>query len=266
MIHLGTSGYSFRDWTGVFYPPGIPQGQMLDAYARRFQAVEINSTYYRIPHPRVLAAMERKTGPEFRFTAKLHGDITHRRTRDAEAFAAHETMIGPLVASGKFAGWLAQFPSSFRNTDDGRDYVRSLKQALGGRPVFVEFRHDSWAVEETFGFLEAAGLGFCSVDEPRLPGLFPPTARRTGPAAYVRLHGRNARTWWGADKDRRYDYLYSDAELQDWAEKIRALDAESRDTFVFFNNCRRGSAPRNALRMQEILGIPRPPPEGSLFP
>jgi uncharacterized protein YecE (DUF72 family) len=253
MIWVGTSGYSFRDWVGEFYPPGIPQGQMLDYYATRFPAVEINFTYYRVPHPMTMVQIERKTPEGFRFTVKLHGDVTHRRTREHEVFAGFDRVVAPLREKGKYHGALAQFPSSFHESAENRDYLRFVRDALPDHRIYAEFRHDSWAREETFRLLEELAIGFCSVDEPRLRGLFPPVARATGDTGYVRLHGRNAATWFQGNRELRYNYLYSDAELEEWAAKIRGIAAQTRDTFVFFNNCHAGHAARNAGRMRELL-------------
>jgi uncharacterized protein YecE (DUF72 family) len=255
MIHIGTSGYSFKDWIGPFYPPGIPQGQMLNYYVRHFRTVEINSTYYRLPHPKVMSQIERKTPEGFLFTVKLPGDVTHRQTRDPAVFEAFRGVVRPLEDAGKFAGALAQFPYSFRNSPANRDYLGYLRESVPEHPIFVEFRQDSWAVEETFPLLEKLGLNFCSADEPKLRGLFPPLARTVGPVSYVRMHGRNARDWWSGQGSQRYNYLYNESELREWADKIRDLNAHSKDTFVFFNNCHAGQAVENAKRMAELLEL-----------
>lgn len=254
MIYLGTSGWSFKDWQ-EFYPPGIPQGQMLNYYAQRFRTVEINSTYYRLPHPRVMAQIEKKTPDGFRFTVKLPGDVTHRQTRDHAIFESFLRVLQPLEDSGKFYGALAQFPFGFHNTEENRDYLAFLRGAFPDRPVYVEFRQESWAVEQTFDLLRDLGLGFCSADEPRLEGLFPPLVRVVGQVGYVRLHGRNARDWWQGDRSGRYNYLYSEEELKEWEVKIRELAAQTTDTFVFFNNCHAGRAAQNAKRMSELLQL-----------
>ena len=254
MIHLGTSGWSFRDWVGVFYPPGIPAGQMLNYYAARFSAVEVNSTYYRIPHPRVMAEIERKTPDGFRFTVKLNSEMTHGRTRDRNLFEEYRRALEPLEAAGKFHGALAQFPWAFQENEPNRDHLRFLRDALGDRPLFVEFRHDSWNREEVFAFLEELKVGFCCVDEPSIQGLFPPIVRAVGEVGYVRLHGRNARDWWGRGPN-RYHYLYTESELHEWAGKIRELEGRTREVFVFFNNCHEGGAAQNARRMGDLLGL-----------
>jgi uncharacterized protein YecE (DUF72 family) len=196
-IVLGTSGWSFRDWIGPFYPIGTERTRMLDFYAHEFHAVEVNSTYYRIPHPRSFEAIERKTPPGFEFVVKTHHDMTHRQTNDAEVYRDFTRAIRPLLETGKLTGILAQFPYAFRRTPDNEDYLRRLRDHLGNRtPLFIEFRHKSWASEDVFGELDEEGLGYVSVDEPSMTGLMPRIARVTGPIGYVRFHGRNRDKWW----------------------------------------------------------------------
>lgn len=255
MIHIGTSGYSFRDWIGPFYPPGTRSTDMLRHYARRFGTVEINATYYRLPPPATFAQMAERTPPDFRFTVKLPKEITHDRTLELGTYDAFLRAIAPLDAAGKFHGALAQFPFAFRASSENRDFLHILRLGLGRIPLFVEFRHDSWAGEETFALLDDIDAGFCSVDEPKLRGLFPPLVRSVGSVAYFRFHGRNGARWWSGDNSTRYDYLYDEQELEEWATKIRTLAERTRETYVFFNNCHAGAAARNALRMQELLEL-----------
>jgi uncharacterized protein YecE (DUF72 family) len=279
MILLGTSGYSYPDWGGVFYPPGLERAKQLDYYVRQFNTVEVNSTYYRIPPASTFAAMERKTPAGFEFVVKAHGDMTHRLSRDAAVYEAFQAALGPLRAARKLSGVLAQFPQAFHRSDDHEQFLVEMQERLEGTPLFVEFRHKSWMHEDVFQFLERASLGYVSVDEPSLPGLLPPVARATGPLAYVRFHGRNAKSWYAGDeggapgagkgvatpakpaRDRqliRYDYLYSEAELKEWADKIRELNQKTQKTFVFFNNCHAGQAATGAKLMRTLLGMPEP--------
>jgi uncharacterized protein YecE (DUF72 family) len=197
-ILVGTSGYSFPDWVGPFYPPGIERSKMLDFYAREFPVVEVNATYYRIPPPATLRAMERKTPPEFEFVVKTHHDMTHVRSLDPALYHAFASAIEPVEAAGKLHGLLAQFPYSFHRTPENERFLSELKARLPEAPLFVEFRHRSWAEDGVWERLDAEGIGYVSVDEPDLPGLVPPVARVTGPEriGYVRLHGRNKENWW----------------------------------------------------------------------
>ncbi len=253
-IIVGTSGYSFQDWIGTFYPPGIRKGDMLKEYCKHFAGVEVNSTYYRIPHPAVLKRMEEKTPEGFEFVIKANQEMTHAKSRDSHLYRAFEDAIKPIIDAGKFGGIIAQFPWGFKNTQENRDHIRFLKEQFKDHPLFIEFRNREWIREETFEELKQAGIGYCSVDEPRLRGLVPPIAKVTTDIGYVRLHGRNAKNWWGEGGD-RYDYLYSEEELKEWVKKIKAMSQSARKTYVFFNNCHAGQAARNAKLMQELLSL-----------
>jgi uncharacterized protein YecE (DUF72 family) len=224
-VTVGTSGFSFPDWVGPFYPPGTARGDMLGVYAGRFHAVEVNSTYYGIPPARTMELLDRKTPAGFEFLVKAHQSMTHGREDPApEVLQAFRDCLEPLRAAGKFRGVLFQFPWAFRPTRGSRRRLELLHAALADRgPLFVEFRHASWLDERVFRFLDERAMGYCSVDEPDLPGLVPPVARLTGEVGYVRLHGRNRQTWWGRGGGDRYDHDYSPEELKEWVSKIREL-------------------------------------------
>ena len=113
---MGTSGYSFADWVGPFYPPGTRSGDFLAHYARHFPAVEVNATYYRVPPPAAMAAMERKTPPGFRFMVKVNQAMTHERLLEPALVRDFRAALAPLKDAGKFDGLLAQFPWGFRRT------------------------------------------------------------------------------------------------------------------------------------------------------
>lgn len=255
-ILVGTSGYSFADWIGRFYPLGLPRSDMLTYYSERFPVVEVNSTYYRVPPPRVTEQMERKTPSRFRFVVKAPQTITHERRLEPDTLAAFQDCLLPLREAGKLDGILLQFPWSFRADPKSWRLLSGARAALPGHPLYVEFRHDSWAKPETFERLRDLSLGYCVVDEPELTGLMPPVVELTSPAGYVRFHGRNRANWWGQRGSRtgdRYDYLYSESELREWAVKIRDLARQAERVYVFFNNCHAGQAAQNARLMQELL-------------
>jgi uncharacterized protein YecE (DUF72 family) len=253
-IVIGTSGFSFVDWIGPFYPAGMKRADMLAFYAERFAAVEINATYYRIPPPSTMESLDHRTPPGFEFLLKAHQSMTHeKKAPDPATFDAFRACAAPLVRSGKLRGVLLQFPWSFRPNQGARKRLDLLAAELAElRPLFVEFRHGSWLTERVFRYLEERGIGYCSVDEPALPGLVPPVTHLTADHAYVRLHGRNEKTWWGGGGD-RYDYDYSPGELKEWVAKIRELAEKASKTYVFFNNCHAGQAARNALLMRDML-------------
>jgi uncharacterized protein YecE (DUF72 family) len=272
-IFVGTSGYSFADWVGPFYPPGTRPGDFLRFYARHFDTVEVNSTYYRVPSPRAIEQMERKTPPGFRFMVKLNQAMTHERSPGAGLVRDFRAALEPLKIAGKYAGLLAQFPWGFRRSPENESHLAALRESFAGEPLFVEFRHASWALPDMPERLRGRGLGFCAVDEPALAGLMPPVAWVTAEDAYVRFHGRNAKNWWsrsaahaggtpgetGASSGDRYDYDYRPDELQEWVQKVRELAGQARRTYLFFNNCHAGHAARSAKLMQELLrqqGLP----------
>ncbi len=276
-IVIGTSGYSFADWVGPFYPPGTRAGDFLAFYARRFGAVEVNSTYYRVPPPRVLEQMERKTPAGFRFVVKVNQAMTHERAVEPALVRAFLAALEPLKAAGKYDGLLAQFPWSFRRNAENEAYLGALRESLPDEPLFVEFRHASWVEPGLEDELRRRRLGFCAVDEPSLEGLMPPVTLLTSEDAYVRFHGRNARNWWGrsapaaraGEGERglpagrsspagratgdRYDYDYAAEELREWVQRVRELAEKARRTYLFFNNCHAGQAARSAKLMQELL-------------
>lgn len=257
-ILVGTSGFSFRDWVGPFYPPGTPASEFLPFYAQHFDVVEVNSTYYGIPKPRVMENLVRKTPQGFRFIAKLHQSMTHEKTHDPAVYDEFRAAIEPLKQAGRYDGLLAQFPWGFRRTDENRRHLAELRQRLEGEPLFVEFRHDSWLTPALEPSLRKESIGYCVVDEPQLPHLMPPVTMVTAPDAYVRFHGRNAGEWYGGGA-LRYDYDYQPEELKEWIRKIGELAQQARRTYLFFNNCHAGQAARNAKLMKELLkqeGLP----------
>ncbi len=254
-VMIGTSGYSFPDWVGPFYPPGLASNQFLPYYAQHFTIVEVNVTYYRIPPPQTLEQMQRKTPPGFRFMVKLHGSFTHERSLEENSVRDFHAALGPLKAAGKYEGLLAQFPWGFRRNDRAERHLSNLRAAFPAERLFVEFRHDSWAGADVPELLRTKQLGYCVVDEPKLEGLMPPVPWITSEDAYVRFHGRNAANWWarGEGSKDRYDYNYSEQELREWLRRIGEMAEQARRTYLFFNNCHAGQAARNAKLMQELI-------------
>ncbi len=256
MIRFGTSGFSYDDWVGPVYPEDLPRREWLAYYAKEFDSVELNVTFYRVPGQKTVAGWIERTPPDFAFSVKANRELTHERS--SPDFTGFRAGIGPLIDSGKLACILAQFPYSFHANPENRDYLRRLREGLSELPVVVEFRDQSWVTEQTFGQLSELGLGYCSVDEPNLRGLMPAVAKATGPLAYVRFHGRNAQKWWEHEYAwERYDYTYSDDELREWVPRIRGLEAESEAVLVYANNHYRGQSLETIRKLREMLGAAR---------
>lgn len=255
MILIGTSGFSYSDWQGTFYPRDLPEKERLAFYSRHFRALEVNFTYYRPPSPGQLVGMAERGGGRLILTVKANREMTHTGKAGREDYRAFRDAIEPLAARGLLGCVLAQFPWSFRPSAASRANLGEIRNRLRPFPVVVEFRHSSWAAAETFTFLREEGIGFCAVDEPRLKGLVPPLPEVTSPVAYVRFHGRNARAWWRHEEPHeRYDYLYSRRQLLEWVPRIEDMDRQAEQTFVFTNNHYQGKAAVNAKMLEEMLG------------
>jgi uncharacterized protein YecE (DUF72 family) len=256
MIRLGTSGFSYEDWVGKWYPNGTRKADMLRYYARRFGAVEVNFTYYRMPTARTLKQMSAKTDEGFKFVVKANSEMTHERTGEPEVFAVFQEALKPLADEEKLGCVLAQFPNSFRPGEANIEYLHWFKEQMPEIPITVEFRNRQWLNADTFDLLEALDLGFCCVDEPALKGLLPPVAIATSGIGYVRFHGRNAREWYDhSEAWQRYNYLYSEEELKEWVDKVKEVEKATDESFVFFNNHYQGQAAINAEMFAEMLGL-----------
>ena len=257
MIHVGTSGYSYDDWHGPFYPEGLAPSQRLAYYARFFDCVEVNSSYYRQPTVAQTAGMAARVPAHFAFAIKAWGGLTHDHEAATRAdFARFADALAPLRERGQLACVLAQFPHAFAPTRATVAYVRRLRDEWPELPLAVEFRHVGWHDARATELAQTLGLGWCNVDEPDLPGLLPPTETVTAAPAYVRLHGRNADRWYNhAEAWERYDYLYDTETLHEWAERVKRMAKSADSLYVFFNNHYVAQAVVNARDLLDELGL-----------
>ncbi len=253
-IKIGTSGYSFDDWIGPFYPEKTKKTKMLDHYVKHFDTVEINSTYYRIPKPVAMSNMEKKTPDDFEFIIKTPGILTHKRFKVERDIFEYKECLEPIKDSGKLKGVLAQFPFSFKFNQKNLDYVYYCNHLLKKYNLFVEFRHSSWSNREMYNMFKESKIGYTAVDEPDIPGLLKPDLFCTTDTGYLRLHGRNAEKWWNGGA-LRYDYDYSDEELNEWRDKIKKIENKAKKLYIFFNNCHLGQAVKNAKELTEKLNL-----------
>jgi len=255
-LKIGTSGYSFQDWVGTIYPPGTRPGAFLPLYAKLFDTVEINATYYRTPSPQTFARMVEKTPEGFTFVVKVPRAMTHELASFDRELGPFQEAVRPLAEADRLGGFLAQFPYAFTPNDSARRHLERLARTFAGRaPLAVEFRHDAWARDETLSLLRDLDLSYVNVDLPELPHLPRPSATATTRTGYVRLHGRNAASWWNQERGGdRYDYLYSATELEPWVARIRGLAEETDLVFAFANNCHLGQSVVNALQLGQRLG------------
>jgi uncharacterized protein YecE (DUF72 family) len=254
MLRIGTSGYSYDDWKGFFYPEQIKNSEMLAFYARTFSTVEINYTYYRPPTARTLGAMAAKTPDDFVFTIKATREMTHEREDNAQVFADFTAALAPLTESGKLGCVLAQFPSSFRQSEAERAYLATFRERMGDLPLVFEFRHRSWLDEPMLAYLRALDVGFCCVDEPHFEALMPPVAVATNRIGYVRFHGRNYAKWWQHEHAwERYSYRYSDDELREWVPRVQSLQERCDVVYLFANNHYQGQSVETAHQLERLM-------------
>ncbi len=252
-IKVGTSGWKFDDWAGVFYPFRVPQSKWLEYYSSRFPIGEINSTYYRIAGRATYAALVKKTPENFVFYCKVHGDVTHSPGDPTESMKRLLSATEPLISSGKLHGWLAQFPHSFSYSEANSERVVRIAELSGNVPLCVEFRHKSWELSAAVDVLREQGIVWVTPDEPAIGNLPSNTPRATTHRLYMRLHGRNAKTWYGRDAGDRYDYRYSTEELTAVGESLLHHEGTADSAVVLFNNCYHGQAVENAFWFQQWL-------------
>jgi uncharacterized protein YecE (DUF72 family) len=255
-ILIGTCGYSYKEWVGPFYPEGAKADDYLSYYAGQFPTVEIDYTYYRMPQADKLRRMLEIGGPDLTFSIKATDTLTHRidpnKWRDEAK--TYIKAIEPMLTAGRLEGVLFQFPYSFHYNDNNRKHLDSLLKEFTGIPSVVEFRHNDWVNNRVFEGLKNRGVAYASLDLPDLKGLPPVLDVSTSPLAYFRLHGRNADSWWESSNSKeRYDYLYSDAELEGAVERIKLIMTKAERLLVYFNNHTFGKATRNALTLKKIL-------------
>jgi uncharacterized protein YecE (DUF72 family) len=285
-ILIGTSGWHYPKgagtWNGVFYPARRRAGfDELAYYAEHFDTVEVNATFYRMPEPGMSASWLHRTPDGFQFAVKLYQKFTHPDmylardgAQDWDLSLAdvdqYRAGIGPLAEAGRLAAILLQFPPSFHAEPDTRAYLGWLLSHLQGYPLAVELRHRTWS-DDTSGtdaLLREHDAAWVLIDEPK----FRDSIRQREPGgsghlAYVRLHGRNAREWWNHEvADDRYNYLYSNEELELFAEVGRKAAAAGRRVLMYLNNHFSAKAVANAavLRHQLDQLVPGDYPAGML--
>ncbi|MDD5556892.1 MAG: DUF72 domain-containing protein [bacterium] len=271
-VRVGPAGWSYADWEGTVYPREAAGKDRLGYLSRFFDCIEINSSFYRIPAPRVCAGWaERVAGRDrFRFTVKLYRGCTHGDGAPEEARLFRDA-VSPIAEAGRLGAVLMQFPWSFRNGPDNRRRLERLADALEGLPLVIEVRHASWDEPAFHDFLRGRGIGFCNIDQPLFRGSMGPSAVRTSAVGYFRLHGRNRENWFREDagRDERYDYLYSAEELAAWAARIEAVRTGGLPVYVIFNNHYGGKAACNALQLSSMLlgkAVDVPPSLAVAFP
>jgi uncharacterized protein YecE (DUF72 family) len=245
-VRLGTSGWSYKEWEGPFYPKG--EKKKLTYYSRFFDTVEIDSTFYAYPNKGMILGAAKNTPPDFIFSAKLPKLITHEKTLDLEKGVKEDLfrflhLLKPLIDEGKLGPLLVQLPPSFTYSGGFKNLERFLGVLPADVSFAVEFRNKSWLKkDDAVGLLREHNIAITTVDEP----LLPPDTTTTADFAFVRWHGRGERPW--------YNYRYRQDELQGWTKKVEAMATKTKKVYGYFNNHFRGYAVENSLKMMELLG------------
>jgi uncharacterized protein YecE (DUF72 family) len=290
-IRIGTAGWSYKDWEGIFYPPGMQRRKQhpLEYLARFFDTTEINTSFYGPLKPEWAKLWCRKVAAvnkNFLFTAKLYRAFTHSpiavmeptsaatiRPTDEDEARTREG-LDAIASEGRLGALLIQFPVSFKNTSLNRDYLERLLRQFIEYPRVVEVRHSSWNDAATLAAFAQENVGFCNIDQPVLGRSLAPTEHVTSTIGYVRLHGRNYENWFaehgsadpgstdpgsadqssGSDnRNDRYNYLYNYRELTGWKEKIESIAERAHTTYVITNNHFESKAGVNALELKAML-------------
>jgi uncharacterized protein YecE (DUF72 family) len=246
-IFFGTSGWSYRDWIGPFYMK--EDKSMLQAYAKVFKTVEIDSTFYRYPSKGTVMGWFKYSPEDFVYVAKLPKLITHDKKlalgqgiqQDLEKFIE---LMEPLWLGGKLGCVLIQLPPNFDyKPGELEDFFKILPKQIR---FAVEFRDLSWMREETWDLLKKYGVAYVVVDEP----LLPPEVHFTADFAYFRWHGKGMRPW--------YNYRYGAEELAPWVPKVKEAAEKVKTVYGYFNNHYHGYAVENCLQVLEMLGTLTP--------
>lgn len=278
-IFGGTSGWSYKDWVGPFYPEKIPKGfSELGFYASFFDCVEVNSTFYRHFPPSVGAKWltEVENNPEFVFIIKLFNEFTHGNRERGRVFNDNKKIVKsflkPFVERGKLGGVLVQLSEYFRESPASSDHISYLKHEFDEFPLFFELRHISWYTERARESLMKENINIVAIDQPVLKGMTGFNPEVAGSIGYIRLHGRNTKMWDlsrkslaekhdpaesnGAnslDASSRYDYLYNGSELDEIEKKILKVKERCKRIYVVANNHPMGKAVANALELVRRL-------------
>ena len=254
---IGTSGYDYPEWKGGFYPEKLSRAKFLHYYSTQFNSLELNGTYYRMPTAVQMQNMITRTDGNVKFTVKAFQDITHAtdKSRYIPLVMEFKKALEPLLTDNLLVCALFQFPESFHYDKQERIYLDSLLKEVTDIPIVVEMRNTLWQNDQVYNALRQRKVGWCITDNPNLKNLLKLDYVVTSDIAYMRFHGRNAKMWYGGDNVTRYDYLYSDIELQAFVEPIKLLIKNTKIVQLFFNNHAKSQATINAKKIEMLLKV-----------
>ena len=256
-ILIGTSGYDYPEWKGVFYPQDLKRADFLSYYATQFNALELNNTFYNMPTAERLFSFYERTQGQVQFSIKANRLLTHEISNQwKNAADDFINAVTPLAQKAVLSTILFQLPQSFHYTNENRLYLAALIQKFQSFPIVVEFRHNEWVKPSVFDGLQKMNAGVVYCDMPELKYL--PDAKTVqtpfiGDNAYIRLHGRNENAWYSGEGSARYTYDYSEKELKSFFPVIEQAAVVCKKVHVFFNNHPNGSGAKNAQSLKNML-------------
>jgi uncharacterized protein YecE (DUF72 family) len=237
-LQIGTSGWVYKHWMGIFYPLHLPSNQQLSFYAQNFSTVEINFSFYRLPERSVFESWREQTPSGFLFAVKGSRYLTHMKklkdpqeplSRLMERVEGLQEKLGPI---------LFQFPHTWHLNLERLQSFLELLQTYGQQRFTFEFRHSSWLIPQVYKLLENAGVALCLPVSPTVPL----DVRLTAPWTYIRMHTG------------QYGVGYSDEELSIWANRIRLFLQQEADVYIYFNNDPDAHAIHDAQHLCRLLG------------
>lgn len=242
-LHIGTSGWSYKHWKGIFYPEKMASGKYLEFYISQFDCTELNASFYRLPNKKTIESWNKQIPENFRLALKLSRQITHyKRLKDTEdELSTFFDLFKPL--QNKLGPVLIQLPPSLKfNSEVVESFFIELNKNYSDYTFALEARNSTWFAEEAISLTKKYGIGWTIAES---GGRFPQSDAVTSDIVYLRFHGPKNPTTTG----------YSEKELSLWAKKTRAWIKKGLNVWAFFNNDTAGHAVMNARTFRELTKI-----------
>ncbi len=251
-VFAGTSGYNYDDWKGTFAPEKSLNYDLLTHYVKSgFNFLELTYTFYRLPIAEKIAGILDRAGDGMKLSIRLTKSLM-RKNPDRAEIAAFKEGIAPAAERGGLAALFADFHHLFTASRENFDILVSLRDSFPETPLFIELTNSTWHKASYYEKFKSAGIGLCVVDGPSFKGFAPYHPICSGGGVYFRLYGKNPA--WISAADRFLDYSYSDGELKKFVSDARDVSVMAKNIFFSFCNVEKGNAPKDALRLMEIIG------------
>jgi uncharacterized protein YecE (DUF72 family) len=236
-VRIGTSGFTYGHWRSVFYPPKLPYKNFLNFYAKTFDTVEINSSFYHLPKDKTMERWYAETPKNFLFALKASRFITHVKKLKSCKQPLKLFLSRARILDDKLGPVLFQFPPSWKmNISRLQDFSSWMPEDI---KTAFEFRHESWFTKKVYKFLESKNWALVFADTPN----YPLVEKQTANFIYIRLHGH----------EKLYASCYTETQLKTWAKSIKKWEKQSQAIYVYFDNDAQGFAAQNAKRLKSLL-------------